>query len=152
MTPRDIGTTLYQLEQLMYGYNYEVKFGIDFFDHCTNLEAFKAALKKAYPNSQPDEITLVPMSLDDFWEEINFGLDYRGDTWAGLSLNQEREEKLKQRQKEYKEYISSFINHNTTIYNYPDEKGIPGYPVFWDYRFVLLSEGKCLFIYGSASD
>jgi hypothetical protein len=36
---------MYKLEKVLYGHNYEVTFGIDIFEDCTDIEAFKCCLK-----------------------------------------------------------------------------------------------------------
>jgi hypothetical protein len=49
--------------------------------------------------------------------------------------------------------VKRFIQPNSKIYAYPDMQGIPGYPVFWDYRYIIFSEsGQALFTYGACSD
>jgi hypothetical protein len=147
---RDI---LDQLEHIMYGYNYQVTFGIDIFENCTNLDEFKINLKKRFPYSRPENANLILYNVEDFWNEINFGLNYRGDSAAGLRLDEKENEKLEKLQLSYKDFLRQFINENTKIFSYPDEEGIPGYPVYWDYRFVVQTDNdKCIFIYGSSSD
>ena len=142
-----------QLEHSMYGYNYQVTFGIEIFENCTNLDEFKINLKKIYPYSRPEIVNLIPFDVAEFWDEINFGLDYRGDNSTGLILDEKKNEKLKKLQLTYKDLLRQFINENTKIYFYPDEEGIPGYPVYWDYRFVMKANNdKYIFIYGSSSD
>lgn len=78
---------LSRLEHLMYVYNYQVKYGIDIFDNCTTLDSFNKKLKQAYNKSRPEEVKSIVVSNMDFWEEIDFGLSYRGDSAAGLKLN-----------------------------------------------------------------
>ena len=147
---RDI---LDQLEHIMYGYNYQVTFGIDIFENCTNLDEFKINLKKRFPESRPEIANFILYNVEDFWDEINLGLNYRGDSAAGLTLDEKANEKLEKLQLSYKDFLRQFINENTKIFSYPDEEGIPGYPVYWDYRFVVQTDNdKCIFIYGSSSD
>ena len=137
----------------MYGYNYQTTFGINTFQECSSIKEAMLQLKKTYPSSNAESISPVLFELEDFWDEINYGLSYRGDRHAGLPLNEKKEMQLEKVQLEYKNLISQFIHHNTKIYSYPDEKGIPGYEVYWGYRFLLLSSnGTCAFIYASASD
>ena len=70
-----------------------------------------------------------------------------------MTLKEQQEQILEEKQNEYKGFISQFINDRTEGYSYADEEGIPGYPVCWDYRTVLKTDkGRCLFIYASASD
>lgn len=141
------------LEKLMYGYNYQVEFGIDVFDRCYSIADFKRQLKGKYPDAQPEDTSLVMISEQDMWVEINYGLDYRGDGGAGLSLDAVQQVKVDELQKQYRDFIHSFIDAQTILYIYPDMKGIPGYPVWWDYRFVLqANDHTFVFIYGSSSD
>jgi hypothetical protein len=56
-------------------------------------------------------------------------------------------------QKKYTDFLNDFLSDGAKIFRYPDEKGIPGYPVWWDYRYLIFEEkSKCIFTYGSASD
>ncbi|MHA4810455.1 hypothetical protein ACX0G9_20280 [Flavitalea flava] len=153
MTFEKYQNCLYKPENLLEGYNYQVKLGIDLFENCADIEAFKQCLKKAYPRSTPESVTLIRLSHTDFWKEINIGMFYRGDSAAGVELSEKSQEQFEILHKEYIDFISGYIDPDTNIYSYPDETGIPGYPVWWDYRFILLSQtGNSLFIYGSASD
>jgi hypothetical protein len=51
---------------------------------------------------------LIPLTIDDFWEEINFGLAYRGDKSAGLQLDEKGQEQFDELQKQYKNFIYIF--------------------------------------------
>ena len=153
MTLEDLQTTLYRLEKVMYGYNYEVTYGVDLFENCSTEEEFKARLKQSYPQSKPEGVPLIPLTADDFWEEINFGLIYRGDRSAGLQLDENGQKIFDELQRQYKDFIYQHIDHEAKLYSYPDDTGIPGYPVFWDYRLVIQSPfNRYLFIYASSSD
>jgi hypothetical protein len=146
-------TIIYKLEHIMYGHNYQVKFGVDLFQECPDLEEFKIRLKKKYPRTKPESVALITMTISDFWDEIDVGFTYRGDDAAGLNLSKKEEENLEILQKEYKDLTAKYIVDAKSILSYPDETGIPGYPVYWDYRFILqLRDDTFLFIYASASD
>lgn len=148
-----INDILTELERLMHGCNYQATFGIDVFDNCQSLDEFRSCLKKQYPSTDPETVTSVLISADDLWSEVNYALNYRGDANSGLSLTQKTLYRLDKAQTKYKDLISQFLSENASIYNYPSEKGIPGYPVFWDYRFIIFTERNvCLFLYGSSSD
>ena len=148
-----IKTSLYRLEKLMYGYNFEVCFGIELFDDCTSYESFKTKLKKTFPDSTPENVIAVEVDSLSFWEEINHCLNHRGDRSEGYWLDNNNQEQIESEQKKYTDYLATFVSDNAKIFAYPDEKGIPGYSVYWDYRFIIFGEkGSCLFIYGSASD
>ena len=137
----------------MYGHNYQVKFGLQIFENCYNLDDFKRKLKQVYKNSRPEEVKFIQLTEADLWEDIDFALNYRGDSSAGLSLSEGKEKLLKEEQEKYKAFIKQYINKETVIYSYPDEEGIPGYAVFWDFRFIVFTnDNKCLFIFGASSD
>lgn len=140
-----------QLEHHMYGYNYAVTFGFNLLEGSKNIIGAKNTLKTIYTNANTEKVKET--SKDEFWEQIEYGLNYRGDEWSGLSLNEEAEQTLHALQRKYKEFISKYLKQNTIIYQMLDDKGLPGYPVWWNYHFILLNEdGKSMFIYGTSSD
>lgn len=137
----------------MYGYNYEVHFGIELFDDCKTYQEFSVRLKSRFPTSRPEKIEPIIFDLKSFWEEINYGLQYRGDNSSGLILTNQKQVEVEAEQKVYTDFLREFISDNSQIFTYPDETGIPGYPVFWEYRFIVFNDrNQCLFIYGSSSD
>jgi hypothetical protein len=153
MTLVNIKQVLERLEHLMYGYNYCVTYGIDVFDSCTTIKEFNIKLKQTYRDSRPSETKLTRVEIIDFWEEIDFGLTYRGDDTSGLKLSAEKEEQLLGEQSKYKTFIKDYITGSTKIYSYLNEGDIPGYVVWWGYAFVLLNDDRpTVFVYGSASD
>ncbi len=137
----------------MYGYNYEVCFGVELFENCASYDVFKTNLKESFPKSNPETTTPIQFDKSFFWEEIEYGLNYRGDNSAGLILKETDKPKVEELQQKYVAFLKEFITESTEILSYPNDVGLPGYPVFWDYRFILFNEkDQCLFIYGSASD
>lgn len=151
MTP-PIGDIIRSIEHLMYGHNFEVCIGIDIF-HGTTTEDFEKSIQEKYPKTNPHLYPLIPISKNELLEDIQDKLNFRGDDTAGLTLTKEKEIKLKALQTEYLDYIEQFINEQTTCFCYPDPEGIPGYPVFWDYQYVLFSNrSQILLVYGSSSD
>ena len=154
MIPKNIETLIFSKQEEMYGYNYEVKLGAELFEDCTTLQEGLQNIKKSFPNSNPESINPVQISEEDFWKTINETFDYRGESpGVALILNVKQEEELKSKQKKYKNFITQFIDETSKIYNYQFMEGIPGYPVFWEYCFVVICNNKtCLFIYGSSSD
>ncbi len=153
MATDDIKETIDRLQHLIYGYNYQVTYGIDDFDLCDTLDVLINKLKEMYSDSVPNETALILFSTKDFWEEVDFGLTYRGDHTSGLILTVEKESQLLIEQKKYKAFIETYVSGSTKIYNYSDSIGIPGYIVWWGYAFLLLNNDRpSLFIYASASD
>jgi hypothetical protein len=148
-----IKSMLYRLEGLMYGYNFEVKFGIEIFANCGSIDEFKTKLKETFPESRPDEATLHEVDRNAFWQDINQCLAYRGDKSGGYYLGDENQMQIEIEQKNYTDFLKDFLSDSSKIFGYSDERGIPGYSVWWDYRYLILGEeNKCIFIYGSASD
>jgi len=149
-----IKTLLYRIEKLMYGYNYEVTLGIEIFEGCSNISLVNKSIKRLFPDSNPEQIEPTIVLESSFWQVINETFDYRGESpGVALILNKQQELTLLDKQHEYKTYLSQFINQQTRIYDYKFLEGIPGYPVFWDYAFVIVTDDeKCILIYGSSSD
>jgi hypothetical protein len=148
----EIDKILHQLSKRMYGYNYQVTFLSNVFNDCPDINTCVQQLKVVYPGTYSKVAFPVATDIQDFWDHVNEGLDYRGDQGAGLILSEKKEEELKVLQSTYKDYIGTFIQPTTKIYAYSYE-GLPAYPVFWDYTFFVLTDRQdCLFIHGSASD
>jgi len=89
-------------------------------------------------------------------DDIEDKFAYRGDYGAGLNLTEEKEDKLKILQAHFVDYINKYINKQTNkqtrCFAYTDIDGIPGYPVFWDFRYILfIGADEIIFIYGSTS-
>lgn len=154
MTPENIKKLLYQTQQLMCGFNYEVTLGIEVFDNCITLHDAANSIKMTFPATNIESITSVLVSIEGFWDEINEKLDYRGDNigmW--LKLNERQEKILKTKQNDIKAFISQYLQTESLIYSYPYLEGIPGCPVFWEFAFVIMDGfGSCVLFYGSASD
>jgi hypothetical protein len=137
----------------MVGYNYEVCFGIELFDNCDSYDTLQVNLKSIFPNSQPEHTQPIEVNREIFWEEITYGLDFRGGGSVSLILDDIDKQKVKKEQTEYTSFLKHFITPESKIFSYPDSRGIPGYPVFWEYRFIIFNEtGQCLFTFGSSSD
>jgi len=147
MIPEDIQNNLKKLEKSMYGHNYQVTFGLNVFDNCFNIDYASKKIEEAYEDIKAEKVTPALVDKDDFWREVNYGLSYRGDYGAGLSLTKDKEKELEKEQAKYKDFISQFINHKTQFYSYPYLEG-----VFWDYNFLLITGDKGLFVFGAASD
>jgi hypothetical protein len=154
MTSENIKALLYQTEKQMYGFNYEVTLGIEVFENCYSLQDVNNAIKTTFPSSNPEAITPVRISTEDFWDDVNDKFNYRGHNFGvSLELDEKQERELKEKQNQIGSFVSQYIKEGTEIYSYPFLEGIPGYPVFWEYTFVVLNtEGACVFFYGSSSD
>lgn len=153
MTLDEIKTALYKLEKLMYGYNFEVAFGIETFSECNDYDQFVRNFQALFPKATPQKVIPISFTEQEFWEDLNYCLKYRGDSVAGLELNTVDGEAVDFLQLQYKNFIKTYLTQGSQIFAYPDQVGIPGYPVFWDYRYIIFKgDGKALFTYGSSSD
>ena len=124
-------------EHLMYGSNYMVELGIAVWENCHSIPDFKGALKKKYPLTKPEAVSLIETSERAFWEEIDYCFSYRGDETAGLMLDAIQETQLASLQESYRAAIKQFMTAKTKIYSYPDETGIPGCPPGGDIGFCF---------------
>lgn len=140
-----------QLEHHMYGYNYQVTYGFNLLEGSKSFIDAQNTLKTIYTSANLEKVKEV--TTDKFWEEVEYGLNYRGDKGSGLSLNEEQEKVLYALHNKYKDFISKYLKRNTIIYQMLDDEGLPGYAVWWNYHFILLNDdGKSMFIYGTSSD
>jgi len=97
----------------MYGHNYEVKLGSDVFVNCSDQGEFCKALKQRYKDSAPENIQLQSTNANDVFEEIDFGLHYRGDGAAGLELSDKEEANLQAVQVDYRNTIKEYIDQSS---------------------------------------
>jgi TIR domain len=153
-----VKTALCRLEELMMGDNFEVCLGIELFTECSTYDTFNKQIRKVFPKSRPELAKVTQIDQQYFWEKINYCLNYHGDIDPGLDAKQckaikEHKIQIEREQKVYTSFLSAFINEKARFFSYPDTQGIPGYPLWWDYRFIIFNEAdQCLFTYGSASD
>lgn len=141
------------MEHQMYGMNFEVAFGVTSFEYCTTLEEVRLRIKGAYPNASPEDVELTEVDAAECLSSIRERLAYRGDAAAGLVLTSQQETKLAIEHDQYIDFIQQFIGPDTVIYAYGDETGLPCYPVFWFYSFILVNTDRpSLFFFGAASD
>lgn len=147
--------TINGLNTMMRGMNFVATFGYDVLKGCKALEETEAAIKKLYPDSEPNKYRkLTSLTEEEMWHEINYALNYRKvDDNEGPHLEtSEDEARLSALAEAYRTYVSGFIKEGTEMYNLPLH-GITGYDVWWDYHIVLVNkEGQSLFIYSAASD
>ena len=150
---KDLNTVLEKLQQAHNGKNYQASFGIEIFNNCQTLQEVKSGLKDKFPHSKPESIVPVPITEDEFWKEIEYALEYRGDESHGIQFSEAELKKYFLLKEAYTNFLRASIEPDSEFYSYPDETGIPGYPVFWDFRLIILTKGaNALFVYGSASD
>ncbi|MFQ6395635.1 hypothetical protein ACLMAJ_19495 [Nocardia sp. KC 131] len=139
-----------ELERVMHGLNYAPSFGLLRLPAGLSLGAAQAAVIATYPQATfPNPIL---SDVDTLWDEIDYGFHYRGDTGSGLTLSLAEETRLQDLQERYRNFARSSIGPGSVIYT-GGFAGLPGYPVFWDFRYIVLNEDRNgLLLFGSASD
>ena len=149
----NIKTILARLEQLMHGPNYQAEYNVDIFDNCETLDKFHLQYRQMHEGKNIEKYTPTLIDKATFWDKLNFGLTYRGDRGAGLTLTPRQEEDLSITQSAFKDTIRQFISDKTRIYEYPEQTGIADCFVYWGHIFLLLNnDTPSTLIFGSASD
>lgn len=143
---------LAHLEHLMSGLNFVTTFGLLPLPAGTSLKDAEAAIVQVYPEA---ELT-GPRRTDaaEVWEEIDHAFAYRGDASAGsgMELSDVQEAELRDVQDRYRDHVRGFIGPDSAIYA-GGCRGLPGYPVFWGYRLLILNPDRHgLLLSGDASD
>ncbi|MBO9153842.1 hypothetical protein ACFOTA_16600 [Chitinophaga sp. GCM10012297] len=139
------------IEQRMYGHNFEVKLGFDVFNGSSEADFF-AALKGRYPDADTTQ-TLIAATTNSLVAHILACFNYRGDDGAGLKLSVEKERKLLDLQQQYFDVLEGFLGPDAQPFVLPNYNGLPGYPVWWDFRYVIFSDANRIALaYGSSSD
>jgi len=136
-----------QLEKLMYGHNYDVSFHFHLFTNCQNTTDFDKEIKANCSEFYDESNCVIIRDVNDFWDQINFALTFRGDEGAGLSLTQSEENELDIVQQEYRNFINGFISPETKILDCPTGQGI-----FWGYNLFLKNLDQSLHISAFADD
>ncbi|MFC4048549.1 hypothetical protein ACFOY4_02535 [Actinomadura syzygii] len=141
-----------RLEYLMSGLNFVTTFGLLPLPAGTSLEGAEAAIVQVYPEA---ELT-GPRRTDatEVWEEIDHAFAYRGDPsgGSGMELTDAQEAELRELQDRYRVYVREFMEPVSVIYA-GGCRGLPGYPVFWGYRLLILNPTReGLLLFGDASD
>lgn len=148
----DVDELLARLERVMYGLNYATTFRLLPLPAGTSLKGAEAAIVGVYPKAELTGPT--PADAATVWEEIGYAFDYRGDIahGSGLELTDDQEIELRELQDRYRDYVRGFIGPESTIYT-GGCRGLPGYPVFWGFCFLLLNaDREGLLLFGDASD
>ena len=136
-----------KLEKLMYGHNYVAGFKFHIFNNCNNELDFINEVKANCSEFSNERGYKILHNANDFWDAINYGLNYRGDEAAGLSLSPAEEKELQDVQNDYKKFIKDYIKEDTQIYTSANGQG-----VFWGYNLFIKNRDKSLHISAFADD
>jgi len=144
---------LKDIEKLLRGCNYHVTLCFAELSGCSDLAGAKSRIREIFPGSRPEELRINPVEEDSMWEDIDAGFNFRGDETSGLALDETGVALLAEMTGKYKTFIKKYLNNGAKFFFYPRDCGIPGYPVFWNYSFIILNaDGRSVFLHGAASD
>ena len=141
-----------ELEYLLVGINYQTTFEFVSLGKAKNLDEADVLFKKAFPKAEDLQKVAKPIELNRFWNCIDTGLEYRGNTSSGIKTNEAYEKAISKTAQAYKSALNKSIDTNSQLFEYRSDIGIPDYPVFWAFRLLFTYQDNWYFIYGSASD
>jgi hypothetical protein len=153
LIPTSFREILNEMQTVLYGGNYQVTLTVEDLADVQNQETIRRSLRILYPgNDFGGEMQI--QTDDEFKKEVLLCLLYPGDTGAGPMFTPQRQAKIED------ELIPAFWLELDR--NYPDRKiwkygqfdGLPGYPVFWDFVYII-TKADCsagLLFSGAASD
>ena len=128
---------LKRLEKLLYGYNYECHFQFELLVKTTDLMSARQKLNSAYNLTWQKDQAITPISYDEFKEDVNEKLSYRGDKDAGLNLSDNQEAIFKQEISKLWTLIEQkFTRDRTDIFSHPEIYTW----VFWGFCFLIVSK------------
>ncbi len=94
----------------------------------------------------------APVSVDELVHEISDCLGYAGDDGAGPGPNVTQSERFKELLAELATELRSLCNSASRIERFRFKDGHPGYPIFWDFAFLVRTVKGSLVLVGSSSD
>lgn len=146
-----IKDTLIRLEKLLYGYNYECHFQFELVSETTDIVSARQKLSSTYNLTWQKEQVIKLISFNDFKEDIDDKLSYRGDKGAGVNLSERQEEKFQQEINKLWTLIEQKFSRRTTdIFVHPEIYTW----VFWGFCFLIVSnENNRIYLFeGLSSD
>ncbi|MDY7227623.1 hypothetical protein [Hyalangium rubrum] len=148
---------LRRIERLLAGgLNYVVTLDVKVLEPSGEELSWPEVVRRCYPESEPHTAKVRQVPLEEMKAEIDSSLGYEGDEGAGPRLTAAKRKQLGE------ELLPAFWSEleallslrDTDIYEYPSDKGLPGYTVFWFYAYVLhdRKQGRWIVLMGSSSD
>ncbi|KAA3437640.1 hypothetical protein [Rufibacter hautae] len=142
---------LARLEKLLYGFNYECYFQFELLVETTDLTTARHKLNSTYDLTWQKDQGITPISHNEFKEDINDKLNYRGHEGAGVSLSEEQEKLFQQEVSNLWTLIERKFNPNKTdIFIHPEIYTW----IFWGFCFLIVSneEDRVYLFEGLSSD
>ncbi|MCY1081564.1 hypothetical protein [Archangium lansingense] len=153
---RPVSKVLRQLERLVSGFNYSITLDVKALDLPGAELPLNEVMLACYPESQPHLVHVRQVSLEEMKTDVDSCLRYEGDEAAGPQFTAARREKLEQELlPAFWRGLAELIPYpEAELHSYPDERGLPGYVVFWSFAYVLhhRAQRRCVVITGSSSD
>jgi hypothetical protein len=94
----------------------------------------------------------TPLGVDDLVDEVSECLCYAEDDGAGPGPNVIQSERFQELLVLLTTELRSLCNSAIGIERFRFKDGHPGYPVFWDFAFLVRSTERSLVLVGSSSD
>jgi hypothetical protein len=145
-----------KIQKILFGLNYAVTLSARAVCVPFDEVPFCEVIKACYPDAVPASEGFLPAETEMLQNEIEGCLCYEGDAGSGPQFTPERLDKLR------RELVPAFWaelrrvlpSDRQEVYRCGYFDGLPGYPVFWDYCFLLWSREQHLAVVlcGSSSD
>ncbi len=146
-----IATRLKAFEKMLYGHNYQCCFELAKVCDGTDLARANTALAKQYSTGTSTAGELMQISFNVLLDELAFGLDYRGDSAAGVHLTDNQEQQFQADSTVFQQLLqTTFDPSQTQVYNHPEIHAA----VFWGFCVLLVSkQHNAIYLFeGLASD
>ncbi len=134
-----IRSTMEQMEQLLYGYNYAVTLSVNAAALPTSDLPIRELMSVLYPKSTPYNATTLPVRFEEFVNDVTECLTYDGNLSAGPQFTHERKENLTNALlPRYWQQLNDLSPLDScSILTYSSDVGLPGYYVFWFFAYLI---------------
>ena len=150
--PSELNTWFEVLEDLLYGYNYQV-FLRHYFDPDSNLNTpFVDTLRAVLEKKEVEVGGSAAESLSEVIAEVKRCLTYKGDDTCGPISERISSGKFVEALDMILKHIEKLCASCSNIAGIYIKEGHPAYPVYWNFAWLLQSESGCHVLIGSSSD
>jgi len=143
-----------EIERITAGANYQVSLDTKAVSSTGGRLPLLESVHTCFPEVPLEASKFKRCSVEQMKAHITECLFYEGDAGSGPLFTDDRRERLARSLiPSYWELVWQMVEHLTTsVHPYAGE--LIGYPVFWDFAYVLRShdESRCLIVAGVASD
>jgi hypothetical protein len=130
---------LKRFEKWLYGVNFECHFVFEKICESSEIQRARELINTQFQLSWQTEVQLVLITYEEFLKDISEKLLYRGDKWAGVHRNENKESEFRIEVEKLKHKIQEKFNPLTTeIYIHPDINDW----IFWSFCFLIASKDR----------